>query len=146
MDKSDLTYGTSLVGSTRLFKALLDFYPRYFKPHTPLETRHIVVGNGLSSVLDHSSAVLANPGDAYILARPFYNAFVQDMGNRSQVDLIGVVIPDGQNGQLAEVEALEEEMRKQAQQGTAERVKVVLVTNPHNPLVGYFWLPVVAAD
>lgn len=135
LEKTDLTYGASLVGSPRLVTALIPFYERYFKPHKPLKTEHIIVGNGLSSILDHSSAVMANPGDAYILARPFYNAFEQEFGNRSQVDIVGVVIPEGEHGQRGEIEAFEREMQRQSRSGQASKIKAVLVTNPYNPLV-----------
>jgi 1-aminocyclopropane-1-carboxylate synthase len=128
-----LPAGTSLVGSHRLFASLIPFYTTYIHPHVPLEASHIATANGLTTLLDHLASVLCDPGEAFIIPRPYYNAFEADLQGRSEVEVVGVEIPRGQHGEMGEVEALEREMVRRQSEGGA-RVKAVLVTNPHNPL------------
>ena len=61
---TDLTYGDELGGSTRLFKALRKFFDRYFSPVTPVLPEHLVIGTGLSTIIDHLSEKICDPGDA----------------------------------------------------------------------------------
>ncbi|KAK4050295.1 hypothetical protein OIV83_003616 [Microbotryomycetes sp. JL201] len=135
MTSLDLTYGTSLLGSTRLFKAYSNFLNQYFKPHDPVAVENqIIAGVGLSALLDCLSRVLFDSGDKMILARPYYNALVADFKASGNVDLVGVVVPDGGNGTLDEVDSLDIEMEKLKSEGQADKVKAVLLMNPHNPL------------
>lgn len=67
------------------------------------------------------------------MATPYYNAFEGDHMDRSEVELVGVQIEDGEHGELAEVRRLEQEMQRRAEEGGA-KVRAVLITNPHNPL------------
>lgn len=115
-------------------KALCSFYGTYTHPITPLEPAHIGTGNGLSAVLDHLGSTLCDPGEAFILPTPYYNAFDEDLSTRSQVELVAVKISEGEHGQLAEVERLDQEMQRRASEADAPAVRAVLLTNPHNPL------------
>lgn len=63
----DLTYGTSIVGSERIFRALASYYSTYFKPVTPIEPKHIATSNGLSPMIEHVAAVISDPEDAWLL-------------------------------------------------------------------------------
>jgi hypothetical protein len=42
--------GDHLLGSTRLFKALANFFNKRFNPITPVEPGHILTGSGLTTM------------------------------------------------------------------------------------------------
>lgn len=102
-----------------------------------MEPSHLGTGNGLSAVLDHIASVICDPGEAWIIPAPYYNAFEGDVGDRSGVKLVAVDIAEGEHGKLAEVERLDQEMTRRAERGGA-KVRAVLFTNPHNPLGDLF--------
>ncbi|GJN90234.1 hypothetical protein Rhopal_003233-T1 [Rhodotorula paludigena] len=131
---TDLTYGTSILGSSRIFSALGEHYQRYFAPHVPVAEKHIATSNGLSPMIEHIAAVISDPGDQWLLPAPWYNGFVPDLNAASQVGIASVSIPAGKNGTLAEVEAMHAEMERRAGDKSAPKITAVLVTNPHNPL------------
>ncbi|KAM0786364.1 hypothetical protein ACM66B_001834 [Microbotryomycetes sp. NB124-2] len=135
MTSLDLTYGTSLLGSTRLFEAYSKFLNSHFSPHDPVSsTNQIIAGAGLSAILDCLSRVLFDAGDLMLIARPYYNALVADFRASGDVELVGVVIPEGRNGTLEEVKAMNQEMERLKSEGKSDRVKAVFLMNPHNPL------------
>ncbi|GAA5999565.1 uncharacterized protein JCM10292_004231 [Rhodotorula paludigena] len=131
---TDLTYGTSILGSSRIFSALSEHYQKYFAPHVPVAEKHIATSNGLSPMIEHIAAVISDPGDQWVLPAPWYNGFVPDLSATSQVGIASVSIPAGKNGTLAEVEAMHAEMERRAGDKSAPKITAVLVTNPHNPL------------
>ncbi|BGP17694.1 hypothetical protein JCM10213v2_005733 [Rhodosporidiobolus nylandii] len=133
LEHTDLTYGTSILGSERIFSALAPLYARYFNPHTPVEARQIATSNGLSSMIEHLAACISDEGDSWIIPAPWYNGFAQDLNSTSKVDIASVDIPDGQHGEMGEVEALEDEMQRRKRED-GPKITAVLVTNPHNPL------------
>jgi hypothetical protein len=66
---SDLTYGTSLFGSTRLFAALCSHYnSAAFAPVSPVLPSHLITGPGCGSLLDQVFLHLAGDGDAVLCA------------------------------------------------------------------------------
>ncbi|CEQ41537.1 SPOSA6832_03261, partial [Sporobolomyces salmonicolor] len=134
IEHTDLTYGTSILGSSRIFNALSRYYSRYFAPHTPVDPAHIATSNGLSPMIEHLAAVISDAGDAWLLPGEYYNAFKQDLGATSLVDIANVELREGEHGELAEVEAMEREMQRRKAEGLASKITAVLVTNPHNPL------------
>ncbi|BGO96333.1 hypothetical protein NBRC10512_000333 [Rhodotorula toruloides] len=134
IERTDLTYGTSILGSHRLLRALAAYYSTYFKPASPGEPQHIATSNGLSSMIEHLAAVISDAEDAWLLPTPWYYSFVRDLGAVSQVRIASVAIPTGQNGTLAEVEAMDAEMERRRRSGVQQKVTAILVTNPHNPL------------
>jgi len=82
----DLTYGTSLFGSHRLFKALcLHYNSSPFAPITPVLPEHIMTGPGCGPLLDQIFEHLADPGDGVLIAAPYYNGFDADLSCRSAV-------------------------------------------------------------
>lgn len=63
----DLTYGTSILGSDRIFRALASYFSAYFEPVFPVEPKHIATSNGLSPMIEHVAAVISDPDDAWLL-------------------------------------------------------------------------------
>ncbi|GAA5983427.1 hypothetical protein JCM11641_007845 [Rhodosporidiobolus odoratus] len=133
LEHTDLTYGTSILGSERIFAALASLYAKHFNPHAPLQSSHIAVSNGLSSMIEHLAACISDEGDSWLIPAPWYNGFLQDLSATSKVEIASVDVPDGEQGELGEVGALEEEMQRREKEG-GSKITAILVTNPHNPL------------
>ncbi|GAA5987548.1 hypothetical protein JCM10908_002003 [Rhodotorula pacifica] len=136
----DLTYGTSILGSDRLFRALSNYFNTYFSPFDPVAPEHIATSNGLSPMIEHVAAVLSDPEDAWLIPTPYYNGFVPDLNATSQVRIAGVDIPLDKCGTMAEVDLLHAEMERREREGVTQKVTAVLITNPHNPL-GFCYSP-----
>lgn len=50
LDAVDLTYGTNLKGSDRLFDAIQKLYALFFNPCKPIEAANLVTGAGVGSL------------------------------------------------------------------------------------------------
>lgn len=135
--------GDSLAGSLRLRIALAAFLTAQAqaRPATatdptslplPIDPSHLITSSGLSGFLDRAASALCDPGECILIPRPYYNAFVEDFGARSEVAVVGAG-NERVAGTLAEVEAVERELVRRKRAGEAE-VRAILVTNPHNPL------------
>ncbi|GAA5933492.1 uncharacterized protein JCM15063_001326 [Sporobolomyces koalae] len=131
---TDLTYGTSILGSDRLFSSLSSHYSRYFAPVAPVESAHIATSNGMSSMLEHLATVISDERDGWLLPTPWYNGFKGDLEATARIEIVSVEIEMGQEGELEEVATLEREMQRRKDEGITQRITAVLVTNPHNPL------------
>lgn len=92
------------------------------------------MSGGVTVLLDTVASALCDPGDSFIVPAPFYAAFPDDFAVRSDVKTLSVEIPEDAHGSPKEVDALEEEMIRRRNDGTAARVRGVVVTNPNNPL------------
>ncbi|GAA5879677.1 hypothetical protein JCM3774_002405 [Rhodotorula dairenensis] len=134
INHTDLTYGTSILGSDRLFQALSRYFQAYFNPLEPVLPKHIATSNGLSPMIEHVAAVVSDPEDAWLVPAPYYNGFVPDLNATSQVRIAAVEIPLDEYGTAAEVERLHAEMERRQRERVEQKVTAVLLTNPHNPL------------
>lgn len=129
-------YGSALTGSLRLFAALRHFFGVYFDARTPVLPEHIIAGTGCSSILDALAAVLADPGDGILCARPHYNGFQPDFAYRNDVHVVGVDLPSGKEADPSSLEAFERQLAQCEQAG--QKISAVLLCNPNNPL-GKTW-------
>lgn len=134
IDHTDLTYGTSILGSDRLFKALSTYFQTYFNPLEPVLPKHIATSNGLSPMIEHVAAVVADPEDAWLIPAPYYNGFVPDLNATSQVRIASVHVPHEKCNTLAEVELMHAEMERRERDSEKQKITALLLTNPHNPL------------
>ncbi|GAA5960855.1 hypothetical protein JCM3765_000844 [Sporobolomyces pararoseus] len=134
LEHTDLTYGKSILGSERIFSTLSDFYSRYFSPLVPVEPSHIATSNGMSPMIEHLATVISDEGDGWLLPTPWYNGFKNDLEATAKVEIVSVEIEMGQEGELAEVKAMEREMQRRKDQGVEQKITAVLIANPHNPL------------
>ncbi|GAA6063704.1 hypothetical protein JCM10212_004431 [Sporobolomyces blumeae] len=134
LEHDDLTYGTSILGSRRLFSALSSHYARHFAPLVPVESSHIATSNGMSPMIEHLATVIADEGDGWLLPTPWYNGFKNDLEETARVRLVSVAIEHGREGEVDEVRAMDREMQRRKDEGSAQKITAVLVTNPHNPL------------
>ncbi|GAA5915988.1 hypothetical protein JCM6882_003488 [Rhodosporidiobolus microsporus] len=130
---SDLsTYGTALTGSLRLFAALRHLFGAYFHARIPVEPAHIITGAGCSAIIDSLVSILADPGDGILVAKPHYNGFVSSFGCRNEVEAVGVDLPEGKEASIEALEAFERKLVER--QAAGQRVRAIMLCNPHNPL------------
>lgn len=127
---SVLTYQDGPMGSYRLRAALARFLNRHLNPHQPLDASQFIVTNGVSIALEHCSWAFANPGDAFLLGRPYYGAV--NLALRPQVRTVPVTFGSLDPLSLQAVACYEAAIVALREQGTV--VKGVLLCSPHNPL------------
>lgn len=77
LEQSDLTYGTALKGSTRLFSAFAHLFEKHFHPVLPVKTEHMVTGAGVGSLMDQLIALICDEGDGVLIAAPFYSGMLK---------------------------------------------------------------------
>lgn len=128
---SDLSYGDSLWGSRRINRALSSFLNDYFHPAEPLTSDSLITGVGCSAVLDQLFYTLMDEGDSVLLIGPYYTGFDRDLIGRARVNLVPVC-PPCEGFTPASIEYFEKKMDELAAQG--QRVRAVIVCNPHNPI------------
>ncbi|OWT41640.1 hypothetical protein J008_01476 [Cryptococcus neoformans] len=129
----DMGYGDRLSGSARLKNAIADMFNENFDPIEPVVPEHIITGTGCTTVLDQLSWTILNPGDAILIAAPFYAGFDVNMVSRSGSHVVPVYVPDGEKAIAPEsLAAFEDSL--QACKDEGREVKAVLLCNPQNPL------------
>ena len=130
---SFLTYGDGPKGSHRIRRALARFLGKHLKPVVPLEPEQIILTNGVTSAIEHTSWAFANPGDGFLLGQPFYGAFPNDISMRPQVETVTVKFGQDIDPMSAEaVPRYEATLLEAKRRGVT--VKGLMLCNPHNPL------------
>jgi aspartate/methionine/tyrosine aminotransferase len=127
---SVLTYQDGPLGSQRVRRALARFLGRELKTYRPLSASQILVTNGVSSALEHAAWALADPGEAFLLGRPYYGHITLHLRPRVQTVPVtfGQVDPMG----LEAVDCYEQALLGARAQGIV--VRGLFLCSPHNPL------------
>ncbi|OGE57969.1 hypothetical protein PENARI_c001G02058 [Penicillium arizonense] len=128
-----LTYNDGGSGSLRLKRALSQFLNRYLHPAIPLNPRHLIVTNGVSSAIEHVSWAFTDPGEGILLGKPYYGTFIPDMSLRPGATVISVNFGDCDPFSIEAVDRYEEALLA-FQQTTNRKVKALMLCHPHNPL------------
>ncbi|UZJ51723.1 hypothetical protein CBS101457_001043 [Exobasidium rhododendri] len=138
---SDLTYGTSLFGSIRLFRALcLHYNSKAFSPVSSVSPEHIMTGPGCGPLLDQIFEHLADPGDGVLIAAPYYNGFEADLSCRSAVKCVPVhsSVDDGTGSLNFEgrgaMRGFNEALGAWNSTSGDKKIRATLVCNPNNPV------------
>ncbi|VUC36256.1 unnamed protein product [Clonostachys rosea] len=127
---NDLTYGD---GKKHLRSTLARFLNRHFKPVVPVDAAHITPTNGCSSAIEHAAWAFGNPGDSFLLGRPFYGTFVPDLTLRMGTKLAQVAFgPETDPIGPGCVSKYEEKILEV--QANGGRVAGLILAHPHNPL------------
>ncbi len=71
-----LTYGDGTTGSHRFKSAMAAFLTRRLQPVLALEAGHITITNGCCSALEQLAWAIADPGEAFLLGKPYFRAFL----------------------------------------------------------------------
>ncbi|KAJ9615007.1 hypothetical protein H2200_001081 [Cladophialophora chaetospira] len=130
--RTAFTYGNGPLGSRRLRNAVAKFLNRRLKPVVPLETEHVLVTNGVSHSIEHTSWAFCNPGDGYLLGRPHYRAFIPDISLRPVVEVLTVGFGSVDPMSIEAVAAYEKAIIAAQERGVS--TKALMLCSPHNPL------------
>lgn len=125
----DFTYGD---GRKRLKAVLAQFLNKHFNPAHKVEPAHLSISNGCSSALEHVAWAFGNPGDVFLLGRPYYGTFVPDVTLRMGTQLAMVDFYGADPLGLDGVQMYEQVVRDVQAQG--RRVAGLILAHPHNPL------------
>ncbi|KAF2111951.1 pyridoxal phosphate-dependent transferase [Lophiotrema nucula] len=132
VDQKSFTYGDGPSGSKPARNAIAKFMNTYFKSLKSLDANQIVVTNGLSSVLEHASWALTNPGDGILLGRPYYRSFISDLTLRTGARIVPVAFQSTDPFSREAVGLYEKALL--LSQNSGVKVKALLLCHPHNPL------------
>ena len=124
------TYGDGFTGSRRLKTAISRLLNRYLDPVTPLEADHVLVTNGCSSALEQLAWALANPGEGFLLGRPYYTRLNMDPSLRADAKVVPVEFGDADP--FGSIDAYEQAISRAEASG--QKIAGLLLCNPHNPL------------
>ncbi|OAP57155.1 hypothetical protein AYL99_07893 [Fonsecaea erecta] len=132
VQQTAFTYGDGPLGSKRLRKAVARFLNRRLHPVLPLEMEHVVVTNGVSHSIEHTSWAFCNPGDGFLLGRPYYRAFIPDIALRPGVEVLTVSFGSVDPMSVDAVGKYEDTILAARERGI--RAKALMLCSPHNPL------------
>lgn len=91
---------------------------------------HVAFGAGAASLISHLALALAEAGDAVLIPAPYYAAFDADLNMTAGCVAIAVHSSDPLAGPTPE----DLEQAATAAEARGFRVRILLVTNPNNPL------------
>ncbi|KAJ5592291.1 Pyridoxal phosphate-dependent transferase major region subdomain 2 [Penicillium hordei] len=127
-----LTYGDGFSGSHKLKQMLCHFMNSQFSPHSALCSSHLVVTSGVSNALECCAWALADPGDFFMVGRPYFNAFRTTFGSRPGVQLLEVEFGEIDPFSMAAIQQYERAFTEVKNRGL--RIKALVLCSPHNPL------------
>ncbi|KAJ1299858.1 hypothetical protein OPQ81_002652 [Rhizoctonia solani] len=133
---SHLKYRLSLVdGYEKSTEEILpSYYTTYIKPRVPIKAEHCVHGDGIGSLLGQIFWALCGVEDGVLMATPYYDSYPRDIVYPAQARVIPAYVP-------ADVDPLSKEsipyLRKELE-NPANRIKVMVLCNPHNPLANAY--------
>lgn len=117
-------------GGERLCKAIAKMMERTFMG-VKVDPDNICISSGVTAVLDLFFFATCDSGDGCVIPAPYFPAFDNDMRIRNEVVPIPVQ-PKDTKTYIPTVEEMEAAVQGAAKQGI--KVKVLLITNPGNPL------------
>jgi 1-aminocyclopropane-1-carboxylate synthase len=129
---STLSYGEGLGGGLRLRKAIAAFVNQFFFPVILVWSEHITVSNGVTSSIERCAFGLGDPGDYFLLGRPFYGSFPSELRDRAEVDTLPVAFGGIDPFSTEAAAQYEDEIVKAKLQ--SKTVRALLLCSPHNPL------------
>ncbi|KAF2180367.1 aminotransferase [Zopfia rhizophila CBS 207.26] len=132
LEDRSLTYGDGPTGCKPLRSILSSFLNSKLNPVMPIKPEHIIATNGVTTAIEHSSWALANPGDGILLGRPYYRAFIADIGLRTGVKVVPVSFGEIDPCSPSCVEKYDEALNESNQKGV--KIRALMLCHPHNPL------------
>lgn len=117
-------------GGERLCRAIARMMERTFMG-VEVDPGHICISSGVTAVLDLFFFATCDSGDGCLIPAPYFPAFDNDMTIRNEVHPIPVQ-PKDTKTYIPTAEEMEAAVVKAVESGV--QVKVLLVTNPGNPL------------
>ncbi|KGO40682.1 Pyridoxal phosphate-dependent transferase, major region, subdomain 2 [Penicillium expansum] len=127
-----LSYADGLGGDVELLQAAAEFFNRYFHPHTPVKSQHIVTGAGCSSLLEAVLYDVCEPGDGVLIETPFWGGFETTFVLRAKVQAVHVQVPSDQSVRDVDISSYISAYET-AMANAKCTIKAILFCNPHNP-------------
>jgi hypothetical protein len=75
---------------------------RYWKPSQRIEQDHLIIGNGIYSILNQLYHTLLDPSEAVLISSPYYSGFDAMINKRVQGLVVGVPLEERSDGILEE--------------------------------------------
>ncbi|OCL14891.1 PLP-dependent transferase [Glonium stellatum] len=125
-----LSYPRGFAGDPDLLEAYASFFNRYFKPYNPVVSSHLVTAPGAMAAIDGLLYNICDPGDGVLIPGPYWNGFDFGVRIRSSVKPVLVPLPSFNSNFTGDLLLALEEAFERA----TCPVKVLMITNPHNPL------------
>ena len=97
------------------------------KSDVTLTKEHVATCAGCTVALETLAMLLAEPGDVFLIPAPYYSSFIDDIGDRADVEAVGVPCDETLNR-----EAFEQAYDRVVKEG--KRVRAVLFSSPNNPI------------
>ncbi|XP_053243555.1 1-aminocyclopropane-1-carboxylate synthase-like protein 1 [Podarcis raffonei] len=113
------------------------FLTYYCKAPAPLKAENVIILNGCGSLFSALATVLCDPGEAFLIATPFYGGITQSVFLYGNVKLVYAHLDSQVTGTCNRPFQLTvEKLKKALQDAQSEgvRVKALILLNPHNPL------------
>lgn len=126
------TYGDSFYGSKRLRSAIAQFVNHRFQPNQAVKQEHVVATAGLTNSLEQLAYALGDPGDGFLIGRPYYTSLPKDFGSRAGIQSIGVAFGDVDPFSMDAILKYEEALVEARKDGVP--TKALFLCSPHNPL------------
>ncbi|XP_054018120.1 1-aminocyclopropane-1-carboxylate synthase-like protein 1 [Dryobates pubescens] len=113
------------------------FLTYYCKAPTPLKAENVIVLNGCGSLFSALATVLCDPGEAVLIATPFYSGITQSVFLYGNVKLVYAYLDSKVTGSSTRpfqltVDKLEAALQDAQAEGVCVRALILL--NPQNPL------------
>lgn len=131
---SAFSYGSGPSGSLRLRNALADFFNAHFDPVKPVSSSHINASRGVTSSLERLAYELGDPGDKFLLGRPYYGSYQCDLRDRAGIEVAPVSFGEIDPCSEAAVSMYEAALLTELANLIGGQVRAILLCNPHNPL------------
>ncbi|XP_026520450.1 probable inactive 1-aminocyclopropane-1-carboxylate synthase-like protein 2 isoform X1 [Notechis scutatus] len=113
------------------------FLTYYSKASVPLKAENIILQNGCGSLFSSLAMVLCDPGEAFLIATPFYGGIIKDVYLYGKVNLVYAYLDSQVTGSCTRPFQLTvDKLRKALQDAQSEGIKVrgLILLNPQNPL------------
>ncbi|KAJ6667167.1 hypothetical protein lerEdw1_017145 [Lerista edwardsae] len=126
-----------LIVDANLREEVARFFTYYCKTPAPLKAENVIVLNGCGSLFSALAMVLCDPGEAFLIATPFYGGITQSVFLYGNVKLVYAYLDSQVTGTCTRPFQLTvDKLKKALQDAQAEgvRVKALILLNPQNPL------------
>ncbi|KAK9409878.1 putative inactive 1-aminocyclopropane-1-carboxylate synthase-like 2 [Crotalus adamanteus] len=113
------------------------FLTYYSKAPAPLKAENVILQNGCGSLFSSLAMVLCDPGEAFLIATPFYGGIIKDVYLSGRVKLVYAYLDSQVTGSCTRPFQLTvDKLKKALQDAQSEGIKVrgLILLNPQNPL------------
>uniref|UniRef100_A0ACB8G470 Uncharacterized protein n=2 Tax=Sphaerodactylus townsendi TaxID=933632 RepID=A0ACB8G470_9SAUR len=113
------------------------FLTYYCKAPAPLKAENVIVQNGCGSLFSAIATVLCDPGEAFLIATPFYGGITDNVFLYANVKLVYAYLDSQVSGtNTRPFQLTVDKLKKALQDAQSEGVKVkaLILLNPQNPL------------